>query len=73
MSELLDILKSIKDDVDYANCDTLIDEKVFDSMELIELVSRVEETFGIEIDPNDITPENFNSADALHKLIENLK
>lgn len=73
MDKLLDVLKSIKDDVDYENCETLIDAKVFDSIELIELVAQIEETFDIEIEPDEISPENFNSLSALWTMIERLK
>mgnify|MGYP003293230365 CR=1 FL=1 len=73
MNEILEVLKSVKENVDYMNCDNLIDGKVLDSVELIDLVAKLEEVFDIEIDPEEIAPENFNSAKSLWGMIERLK
>ena len=73
MEKLIELLKDIKENVDYENCESLIEAKVFDSVELIELVASLEENFGIEIDPDEIAPENFNSVGAMWKMIERLK
>ncbi len=73
MEELLDILKEINPDVDYDICDTLIDDGIFDSFDIVSLVGELNDTFDIEITPVDIVPENFNSAEAIWNMVERLQ
>lgn len=44
-----------------------------DSFELMLLVSKLNESFEIEITIDDLTPENFMSADSIASMIENMK
>ena len=69
MEELLEILNDINPDVDYSKEKNLIDGKVYDSFSIITLVSNISEEFDIEIGPEYLVPENFNSAEALYELI----
>ena len=73
MEELLEILQDIDDSVDYENETTLIDDHILDSFGIITLISEIEEHFDIEIDAAEMTPENFNSAAAMWKMIERLQ
>ena len=59
MEELLAILRELHPDVDFENCDTLIDGKILDA-------------FDVEIPAEELTPENFNSAKALWDMIQRL-
>jgi acyl carrier protein len=38
-----------------------LDEGIVDSIGVMELVTFVEENFGVEVDDLDVTPENFDS------------
>lgn len=49
----------------------LISTGIIDSLALIRLVSFVEEKFHIDIDDFDVTPENFNSIDAICNFLSN--
>jgi acyl carrier protein len=73
MDELLEILQDIDDSVDYENETALIDDHILDSFAIITLISEIEEAFDIEIAAAEMTPENFNSADALWKMIQRLQ
>ena len=72
MDELLDILNDINPDVDYETEDQLIDGKVYDSFSIITLISAISETFEIELGPEHLIPENFNSAKAMWAMIETI-
>lgn len=73
MEELLEILRDIDDSVDYENETALIDDHILDSFGIITLVGEIEETFDIEVDAAEMTPENFNSAKALWAMIQRLQ
>lgn len=70
MEKLLEILAEIRPEVDYANETDLVNRHLLDSLDIVVLVSDIEEAYGIVIDVNDIAPENFSSLEAMLKLIE---
>lgn len=72
MEKLLEIMSEIRPDVDFETEDKLIDDDILDSFDIISIVSEVNDQFEIEINVNDLLPENFNSAAALYELIEKL-
>ncbi len=73
MDKLLEILKDIDDTIDYETAGTLIDDGLLDSLSILNLVSELETAFDIEISPVDLVPANFNSAQALWRMIERLR
>ncbi len=74
MEKLLDILASIRSDIDFANEENLVEDGLLDSFDIISIIAEINDQFDIEITAEDISPENFNSAKALYRLIEsNLK
>lgn len=70
MDKLKAILEEIRPDVDFEKEENLVDGNVLDSFDIITLVARISEDMGIEIDVDDILPENFNSLKAMEKLLE---
>lgn len=73
MEELLEILQEMHADVDFEICDTLIDDNILDSFDIVELVSEIRNIFDVRIPAEMIVPENFNSAEAIYDLIERLE
>jgi acyl carrier protein len=72
MSELLEILENLHPEVDFETCTTLIDDKILDSFDIITIISEINEEFDVVIPAEEIIPENFNSAQALHELVTRL-
>ncbi len=72
MEELIEIMKSIRPDVDFETATDLIDGEILDSFDIISIVSEVNDAFGVEINVDDLLPENFNSAEALYELIKKM-
>ena len=68
----MDILTEVNSDVDYETCDTLVDDGILDSFDIVSIVGELNDTFDIEITPVDIVPENFNSAEAMWEMIQRL-
>lgn len=72
MKMLLDILKELHPDVEFETYDTLIDDGVLDSFDIVSLIAEIDSEFDVTIPAEEIIPENFNSAKALYALIERL-
>lgn len=70
MEELLEILQDIHPDVDFENCETLIDDGILDSFDIVTLVSTIMTEFDVVITAEELLPENFNSAKAIYALIQ---
>lgn len=73
MEKLLEILEDIQPEVDFGNCETLIDDGVLDSFAILSIVAEIEEEFGVSVTPAEIIPDNFNSMQALWNMIQRLK
>ena len=73
MEELLEILNDLNPDVDYETEERLIDGKVYDSFKIITLISMISDTFDIELGPEHLIPENFNSAKARWEMIQRIQ
>ena len=71
--QLLASLKQMKSDVDYENQKGLVDDGIIDSLILTRLIVELEDAFDIEIEMEDLVPENFNTVDAMLDLIERLQ
>ena len=69
-NKLISILKEIDPDVDYENEVALVDDGIFDSLEVMSIVVGISDAFHIEIDPNDVVAENFNSVQSILELIQ---
>jgi acyl carrier protein len=52
---------------------SFLDEGIVDSMNLLGLVSFVEERFGVKVDDRDIVPDNFDSISKLATYIARMK
>lgn len=73
MDELMEILNELRPDVDFENETELITDGILDSFDIVALVGELNDAFDIEIKPNNLVPENFNSANAMMALIEKLQ
>jgi len=72
MDKIIEILERMHPEVDFNTCNTLIDDKIIDSFDIVTLISELSEEFDVTIPVEEIVPENFNSAKAIHALIERL-
>ncbi len=69
MERLLKILNDLHPDVDFESNDSLIDDGILDSLDIVTLVTEIYAEFDVTIPAEEIVPENFNSAEALMALI----
>ena len=73
MQQLMEILEELRPDVDFENETGLIDNGILDSFDIVSLVTALNDAYDIEIKPNNLVPENFNSAKAMLALVEELQ
>ena len=59
--------------MDFENETGLIDNGILDSFDIVSLVTALNDAYDIEIKPNNLVPENFNSRDAILALVEQLQ
>ena len=72
MDKLIEILEDIKPEIDYKECQDLIDAHHLDSLSIISLIAELEDEFDITIPAIEIVPANFNSAEAMWSMIQRL-
>ena len=73
MNELIENLKCIRDDVDFENCTTLVDDNILKSFDIICIVDMIKKEYGVKIPVSKLKPQYFNSAEAMYELIESLE
>ncbi len=73
MEELLELLQDVRDDVDFETCESLIDDEILASFDILQIIASINETFDVEIPATAIIPANFNSAKAMYDMIERLR
>jgi acyl carrier protein len=69
MEELIKILTEICPGVDFEKETALIDGGVIDSFDIVAIVTELMDHYEIEINVEDLLPENFNSAEAIYQLV----
>ena len=71
--KVLKVLNEINPDIGGNPDENLLDAGFIDSFEIINIVMALEEAFNIEIDPELIVSENFQTVDSIVKLLERMK
>lgn len=71
--KIIQIMSEICPGVDFATETALIDNGLVDSLDIVNIVTELMDVFDVEINVEDLLPENFNSVDAIAQLIEQLQ
>ena len=69
MEKLLEILQQIRSDIDFEKETTLVDDGMLDSFDIVSIVSELTMEYDIDISIDDMTAENFNSAEAMLEMV----
>ena len=62
--QIIEILTEICPGIDFEN------DGLIDSLDIVAVVTELMEAFDVELGVDDLTPENFNSVEAIEELIE---
>ena len=68
--QIIEILTEICPGIDFEQENALIDDGLIDSLDIVAVVTELMDTFDVQLGVDDLTPENFNSVDAICQLIE---
>ena len=69
MKELKELLEGIRPDIDFDRETGLIDDGILDSIDIISIVTEINDTFDVDINVQYLLPENFNTMEAIYQLI----
>ena len=72
MEKLIEILQNLHPDIDFETYEGLVDDGILDSLDIVTLITDINDAFDVSIPAEEILPENFNSAKALWELIVRL-
>ena len=72
MEKIIDILRGLHANIDWVSESALIDDGIIDSFDMIALVNELNITFGVEIGLEHMEPENFNTVEAMTRLLKDL-
>ena len=67
--KLLEILIEAVPGVDFETETALVDDEILESLDIVTIVSELNDAFDVEITVYDLVPENFNSLDAMLALL----
>lgn len=68
-TRVLDILKEVRPENDFTKSGDFLADGLLDSFDIVALVAALDRHFNIAIDGVEIVPENFNSLEAIQKLL----
>lgn len=71
--QIIEILEDIQPEADYETCQTLIDDHILTSLDVLSLVAELEDEFDATIPTVEIIPSNFNSVDAIAAMVDRLQ
>jgi len=60
----------VNKDIPIGDDDSLLVSRLIDSLKITELVVFLEDRYGIVFDADDLTPENFDSLNAIARILE---
>lgn len=68
--QVISILSEIRPEYDFSQDLNFIEEGMLDSLDIVTLVTGLDEKFSISIDGKDIIPENFSSLELIANLLK---
>ena len=70
--QIISIIKEIKSGVEINENTHLIFDGLLSSMEIVQLIMALEQSFGVKISVDEIMPENIDTVDAIQSMLEKL-
>lgn len=67
--KVLKILNDLRPEFDFSQDVNFVEEGMLDSFDVINLVTTLDEEFGISIDGTDVLPDHFSSVENIEALL----
>lgn len=72
--QVKEVLTKVKEGIqEQFDSESLVSDGILDSLDIMNLIMALEDGFGIEINPEDVLSDNFESVDAISKLVDKCK
>ena len=72
MNEIIDTLTELHDDVDFTTETGLVENGILNSLDIVAIITEIDDRLDVQIPAEEILPENFDSAEALWALVQRL-
>ncbi|NLW73689.1 MAG: acyl carrier protein [Clostridiales bacterium] len=72
MKALIKILNELHPEVNFEAETALVDGGILDSLDIVTLITEINQEYDVSIPAQEITPENFNSVGAIMRLIKKI-
>ena len=72
LEEVIELLQDVEEDVDYETCTTLVDDRVLDSFDIINLISVLEREFSVDIPLEGLVLDDFETPERIDTLLEGI-
>ena len=69
MKEILELLKELRPESDFAQSKNFINDGLLDSFDVVALVATLDEKYNISIEGTEIIPENFANLEQIVALL----
>lgn len=72
MERITEIINSLRPGANVTAQTRLLDEKIISSLTMMSLIAALEDEFDVEIGPQFMLPENFDTVADIYRLVQNL-
>ena len=72
MDELKKVLQELYPNIDFDSEETLYDDGIIDSVDVVTIISKLEEAFDISVTMEYIQPNYFQSVETMWEMVEEL-
>ncbi len=72
MEELIAILTELHDNIDFTTETGLVENGILNSLDIVAIITEIDDRLDVQIPAEEILPENFDSAEALWALVQRL-
>jgi len=72
-NELIELLSDIRPEIDFEGESGFVDNGLLDSLDIVTIMDAISEQFDVDLGPDEMIKENFNSIDGMISMIEKAK
>ena len=70
IEDILEIAKEARPDLDWESENSLMDDELIDSFDVVAIATELMEKYDIEVTADDVEPENFNSVECIFRFVQ---